>query len=516
MQGEIEVKGAAGIRPGQRKLLVPGRNCCAAAMARRAALLVDAEAYFAELDKVLRMARQSIYIIGWDFDARVRLRPRDGPDTPALGALLRALVEERPELEVRVLVWSLAAVHAPGATLPLVLGEEWQNHPRIHLHLDTHHPLHAAHHQKIVLIDDSIAFVGGMDLTIERWDTTSHEAEHPLRHNPDGSSYDPVHDLQMVADGPVARIVAQVVRERWRDAVGEDLALGPPVERWPEGLEPEFADVPMAVARTIPSLGGRRPVEESAQLTEDMLRAAEHTIYIEAQYFTARRLRSILGESLSRPRGPEIVVICTRSANGMIERFIMGANRERLLRVLKQADRYNRLHIHYPVVPGLTGDHRVLVHAKLMIVDDNVMCVGSSNLNNRSVGLDTECDLAIEADRPESRAAIAGCRERLMAEHLGVEPALVRAAVLREGSLSRAIERLNHNSRGLRALTVYRGSTRSFPGTGLLDPERPFRFIERLRKLFGRGPAHDVPAERDRTSSDEASKTLPSTSGKRK
>ncbi|WP_246226256.1 phospholipase D-like domain-containing protein [Chelativorans xinjiangense] len=495
---------------------MPGRNCCAVATARRAALLVDAEAYFAELDKALRMATRSIYIIAWDFDARIRLRPQDGPDALALGRLLRALVEERPELEVSVLVWSLAAVHAPGATLPLVLGEEWQKHPRIHLRLDTHHPPHAAHHQKIVLIDDSIAFVGGMDLTIERWDTPHHEADHPLRRSPDGTPYDPVHDLQMVADGPVARVVAQVVRERWRDAVGEGRPLGPPVERWPEGLQANFTDVPMAVARTAPRLGGRRPVEESAQLIEDMLRAARHTVYIEAQYFTARRLRGILGESLSRPRGPDIVVICSRTANGVIERFIMGANRERLLRALKRADRHNRLHVHYPVVPGLTGDHRVLVHAKLMIVDDRVMRVGSSNLNNRSVGLDTECDVVIEADQPETRAAIAGCRERLMAEHLGVDPALVRAAVRREGSLSRAIESLNHNSRGLRPLTVYRGPTGSFPGTRLLDPERPFRLVERLRELLGRGPAHDVPAERDGTSVEETSKMVPRTGGRRK
>ncbi len=469
-------------------LLAPGQNCLAVATAHRTAMLIDGAAYLAALDDVLRQATRSIFIAGWDFDAEVRLRPQDGPDALPLGDLLRKLVEERPELEVRILVWSLATMHAPGAALPLLLGAPWQDHPRIQLRLDTQHPLYAAHHQKIVVVDDSVAFVGGIDLTLGRWDTQAHEAGHPLRTEAGGKPCPPVHDVQLAVDGNAARVVAAVARERWRDAIDETFPLVPAAERWPKGLDPDFTEVQVAIARTMPRLGGRGAVMEISRLTEDMLRAARHSIYIEAQYFTARRLRRVLGEILRRPAGPEIVVVCTQVANGIIERFIMGANRERLLRALKRHDRYNRLHVYYPVVPELEDQEYLLVHAKVMIIDDTVLRVGSANLNNRSFGLDTECDLAIEADRPAVRAAIAHCRDRLLGEHLAVDPALVRAAIRREGSLVRAIERLNRNPRCLQPMQVKPGPTRSFPGTRLLDPEHPFRVMEVFRRLLRRRP----------------------------
>jgi phosphatidylserine/phosphatidylglycerophosphate/cardiolipin synthase-like enzyme len=509
---------------GRRKLLRPGRNCRQVATARRAALLVDGRDYFAALDKALRSATRSIFIVGWDFDARIQLRPQDGPEEPTLGALLRSLVEERPELEIRVLVWSLAAVHAPGAAIPLVFGSEWDNHPRIQLRLDTRHPLHAAHHQKIVTIDDSVAFVGGMDLTVGRWDTPEHSCDHPLLRLPDGTPYKPVHDLQLAVDGPVAGAAARVVRDRWMRAVGDDIPIPEAQQdRWPEGLEPTFVNVPVGIARTLPGLGLQEPVEEAGTLTEDLLRAARHSVYIEAQYFTAKRLRKVLRDILQRPQGPEIVIICTRHANGFVERFIMGANRERLLRSLKAADPHGRLRLYCPVLDGPEDDGMLLVHAKLMIVDDTFLRVGSANLNNRSIGLDTECDLVIEADRPETSQAIAECRNRLLAEHLAVEPALVGETIRREGSLIRSIDLLNRDTgRCLVSIDVRAGPKHSFPGTRLLDPERPFRFVEWLRGLWQRSRRamfHDALREaRDpaRSSSDEMSRMLPSKSGRRK
>ncbi|HEY0275012.1 MAG TPA: phospholipase D-like domain-containing protein [Paenirhodobacter sp.] len=35
------------------------------------------------------------------------------------------------------------------------------------------------------------------------------------------------------------------------------------------------------------------------------------------------------------------------------------------------------------------------MHAKVMIVDDRVLRVGSSNFNNRSLRLDSECDVIL-------------------------------------------------------------------------------------------------------------------------
>ncbi len=118
------------------RILKLGRNCWRIAHAGRAAVLADAADYFSALEAALLRAERSIVVLGWDFDASIRLRVGDTPPSPMLGDLLRSLVEERPDLEVRILIWNLSTVHAPGATLPLIFGAPWQDHPRIKLRLE--------------------------------------------------------------------------------------------------------------------------------------------------------------------------------------------------------------------------------------------------------------------------------------------------------------------------------------------------------------------------------------------
>ncbi|HEX2727360.1 MAG TPA: phospholipase D-like domain-containing protein [Beijerinckiaceae bacterium] len=471
------------------RIVSPGRNCWRVVEARRAAVLIDGGPYFAHLEDALRQARRSILIIGWDFDGRIRLRPDVDPETsPPLGQLLRSLVEARPELEIRILVWSVAVIHAPGAPLPLLFGADWQEHPRIHVKLDTHHPKYAAHHQKIVCIDEALAFVGGIDLTVRRWDRQSHLARDPARLSPEGEPYNPVHDIQMVVDGAAARAMCSLGRSRWRNATGEELGDCQPNEGlWPSALAPQFSHAPVAVARTQPAWCDAPAVMEAAVLTTDALRAAQRMIYIEAQYMTAPYVGDVLAESLARKTGPEVIVLMTHQSRGLLERLIMGRNRARLIRRLKRADRFNRLRVYYPVVPGSDGEQQVMVHSKLIIVDDLFIRVGSSNLNNRSVGLDTECDLAVEATTDTARAAIASILRQLVAEHIDADPAMVAEAIAATGSVIGAIERLNTRPRGLRLFEAMTEAGPAWPvfGTGLLDPEQPFapfRFLRRGKR----------------------------------
>ena len=459
----------------ERRILVPGRNCWRMATTGKAAGLIDAANYFAQLDKALRQARRSILIVGWDFDGRIKLCPDDA-DCEPLGDLLRSLVEARPELHVHILVWSVAVIHAPGAPMPLLIGAPWQNHERIHVRLDNQHPIYGAHHQKLVSVDDTLAFAGGIDLTINRWDTCGHDADDPLRADPEGTAYDPVHDVQMVVAGEAARIVADLARARWKTATGETLAATDVAkDLWPGDLEPDFVNIPVAVARTAPGWADAPAVAEVAALTADLIKSARRTLYIEAQYFCARKVGELLEQSLSAEQGPEIVIIASGSSHGVMERWIMGHNRERLTRRLQRADRYGRLRVFHPVVPTADGECDVLIHSKVMIADDQVVRIGSSNLNNRSMGLDSECDLAIEATDGATRGAIARLRERLLAEHLDVSPEAVADAVAAHGSVIRAIEQLNRNPRGLRPFEIDAdGPTRPIAGTWLLDPPRPF------------------------------------------
>ncbi len=459
---------------------------------------MDAADYFAQLDSSLRKAERSIMMVGWDFDGRIRLRPDTG-SLQSLGDLLRALVEAKPDLEVRILVWSVAVVHAPGASMPLLFGTEWERHPRITVKLDTQHPFYAAHHQKLVVIDDELVFVGGIDLTVRRWDTNDHTAHNPHRMSYDGSTYGPVHDLQMVVDGAAAASLAELARRRWQVATGQALvARGSAIDLWPDGYEPHFRHERIAIARSAPPWRTRPGVREAAALTRDALLAAKDVIYIEAQYLTARYVRDALLESLARPNGPEILIVLTLASEALGEKLIMGNNGDRTIRRLKRADRYGRFQVFYPVslcADPEDGECRILVHSKLVIVDDLFIRVGSSNLNNRSVGLDTECDVAIEADRASTRRTILHLRNGLIGEHLGVTADVMSASINAEGSVLRAVEKFNENGRRLRpfASMTDNGPARNFFGTWLLDPARPFEPFWFLRR---RKPRPVIPHRR--------------------
>jgi len=446
-----------------------GTGCWRVAMAAEAHVLVDAASYFRFLDWNLRSALRSIFIVGWDFDGRIRLDPPE--DHPPLGDLLRSLVEERPALEIRILVWSLAPFWGPGSARELLFGAPWQRHPRIHLVLDRRQPVYAAHHQKIVCIDDRVAAVGGMDLTSARWDTSRHRAKAAQRRDPDGAHYPPVHDVQAAVTGEAAGALAALTRERWRRATGEIVpasAITPAVR--PD--VPDFADIPVAIARTEPGPPAVREVERGIV---QAIASARRWLYIETQYLTARVVQDALLKSLRAPEGPEIIIVSTQVSAGLMEHLVMGRNRDRLARRLRRLDHAGRFRLYFPVVPGKDGERQIKVHSKVMIVDDRLLRIGSANLNNRSMGVDTECDLILEARTPAHVDAIAGLRARLLAEHLDAAPEAVRRVLAETGSLIAVVDRLNHRPRGLRPMPDRHldGPVRPIPLTWALDPARP-------------------------------------------
>lgn len=464
----------------------PGRNCCGVVKAERATVLVDGADYFRHLESSLRRAQDSIIIVGWDFDGRIRLRPQVAEaESPPLGQLLRSLVEASPQLSVHILIWSVSVLHGPSAIAPALFGSDWQNHPNIQIKFDTQHPFYGSHHQKIVCIDGTVAFVGGIDLTVRRWDTSEHLSEDPRRVDCEGMPYPPVHDVQMIFDGEAASALCAMAGERWRGATGEFLTGGRAApdrrnlarnEPWPDELPSDFSPAAIAIARTEPAYAGRAEIHESSTQALDMITAAERSVYIEAQYLTAKSIGAALSRRLKASRGPDVVIVMTRESRGLLERLAMSENRDRLIRRLVQADRFGRLRVFYPVVPGARGETEVQVHAKLIIIDDRMIRIGSSNLNNRSIGLDTECDVAIEVDNPADRKTIAGIRNRLLAEHLGCAASEVGSAIAVHG-LTAAVDRLNCNARGLRPFAAGKseGWFHTIPGTRFLDPVRILR-----------------------------------------
>jgi phosphatidylserine/phosphatidylglycerophosphate/cardiolipin synthase-like enzyme len=259
-----------------RRVLREGGTCWRIARADRVGILIDGAAYGLVLLRAFHQARSRIMILGWDFDPGIRLDPSD-PATE-LRRLLSELVERRPDLNVHLLIWDVSLVFGPSRTLAQAF-DDWQAHPRIHFRLHGQHPFVAAHHEKIVCIDDALAFVGGIDLTVKRWDTPAHDPRDPRRVDAHDGRYDPVHDLQMAIDGEAAQAVAEPARARWADATGEYLApCGAGNDPWPASLTPWLTDVPVGIARTRPGTDGAPPVREIAALNAAVLAAARRSV----------------------------------------------------------------------------------------------------------------------------------------------------------------------------------------------------------------------------------------------
>jgi phospholipase D1/2 len=459
-------------------IAVPGQNCWRVAHASRAAFLVDASAYFDAFAQAVENARRSIFIVAWDVHSRTRLRPdRPGSQYPnELGPFLDTLVRERPDLRVYILSWDFNLVYAfEREPLPIIqLG--WKTHSRIQFCLDNSHPVGASLHQKIVVVDDAIAFSGGLDLTIRRWDTPEHLAQHPQRVDHCGIPYPPFHDIQLLVDGSAAKALAELARERWFRRTGERIPPTPvDADPWPCKVLPDVTDANVVIARTDAAYAGRPEVREAEALYLDSIAAAQRYIYIESQYFTSRRIAHALGARLSEANGPEVLIVGPAECTGWIEQKTMGVLRNRFVQHLKEHDRFGRLRFVYPVLRDITPNP-VFIHSKICIVDDTFARVGSANLSNRSLGLDTECDLAIESRGSlQVEAAIACFRNRLLGEHLGVSPAQVEEAITARGSLLTAVDALQKTGRGFEVVEVQAllEADSLVPESAVFDPEGP-------------------------------------------
>ncbi len=468
------------------EIFKPSRNCWQRAKARRAAFVIDGDAYFRALYQAFHRARRSIFIVGWDLHSDLLLvrddQKRDGPER--LGALLDFLASRRKDLEIYLLSWDFAMIYAMEREFFPRYKLKWRTHKRIHFCLDGHHPVGASQHQKVVVVDDAVAFVGGFDLSKWRWDTKDHRPEEPRRTDPGGEPYPPFHDVQMAVDGEAARVLGKLARERWTRAAGNipvamDHADSGQADSgedpWPEGLTPDLADVEVAIARTLPEYGGQPAVQEVERLYLDSIAAAGRSIYIENQYLSSHRIGEALEARLEAEDGPEVIIVLPEKTGGWLEQHTMDVLRCRVLDRLRRADLHDRLRVYYPRIAE-TPHCALMVHAKVMVVDDAFVRVGSSNLSNRSMGLDSECDLAVAAGkRDDVRSVIACFRHRLIGEHLGVEPRDVSAAVAERGSLIAAVESLRTGDRTLMPLSgeIAPEVDRWVPESTLLDPEKP-------------------------------------------
>ncbi len=471
-------------------ILRPGENCWRTSSADRVAFLVDGADYYRAFFESVSQARHSVFILGWDIDSRLKLlRDTDNPPYPVqLVDFLNSVAAKNKQLHIYVLVWDFAAIYTLEREWWPAYKFDWKTHRRVHFCLHNQHPPAASFHQKTVVVDNKIAFVGGIDLSKWRWDTSTHRPDDANRIDPDGKPYPPFHDMQMLVGGKTAADLGELARDHWRCATGKKLRPRneePQTDPWPRTIQPDIEHTVVAIARTIPEDKDQKEVREIERLYLDAIRSAKKYIYIENQYLSAHKIGAVLAERLQESEGPEVVIVLPYQTGGWLEQNTMDVLRCRLLKELRKADRYDRLRTYYPHIPEL-GNQYIGVHSKLLIIDDTLLRIGSSNLSNRSMGLDIECDLAIESQgQPHVARAITAFRDRLLAEHLDVTPEKIRDAVKTKNTLIGGIESLRGSGRSLEILSgkVPDDVDGLVPQSALLDPEAPID-SERLTDEF--------------------------------
>ncbi|MES2483872.1 MAG: phospholipase D-like domain-containing protein [Pseudomonadota bacterium] len=462
-----------------------GHNCWQIARATEASVIVDAADYYRVIRGAMAAAKTRIFIVGWDFDTRISLDPDERGQGETLGRFFLNLARDKPDREIDILKWNIGALKQFVRPAAVVWLARWWATKAIDFRFDSSHPPGCSHHQKIVVIDDKLAACGGIDISSSRWDTSEHKDDQPRRTGADGKPYMPWHDATMLMRGPVAAQLAVLGRERWSAATKAELEpIDPCEDDWPQDLAVMFRDVDIAIARTRAAYDSLCEIREIETLYLDMIAAAKRFIYFENQYFTSAKIGAAIAERMAEPNPPEIVMVMPRSSYGWLEQQAMDSARLKLVAAIGEKDKGNRFRVYIPVT---NKRNDIYVHAKISIVDDRFLRVGSSNLNNRSQGLDSECDVIIDAALPANAGtppAITALRHRLLAEHLGCTPDRFAEEEEKRGSMVDAVAALLGAGKSLELLPMegLNEAEEFIASNELLDPERADAILEPIGK----------------------------------
>lgn len=434
--------------------------------------LIDGESYFSALLEALESARSYVYVIGWCLTLHIPLSRRS-PDDIVNSRLLPILNDVAQRAPVRILLWEgapflLQPTHA--TTQEVLRTIENESHGDLVCRLDNSAHFSHCHHQKAIVVDGQVAFVGGMDLTTyqgDRWDTR----EHALR---DKVNW---HDVQLRLEGEVVADVEHNFRQRWQ-AVAGDATL--------PHRDPAFDEAwqsPAQVLRTIPHHTydfARRGEYGIHHAYTEAIRGAQKLIYAENQYLWSPHVMDALIEVMNKrdPRSFRIIIVLpARATSGKWDN-------DQHVEALRRADKGRGIVSVYSLyASGPSAGTRpfryrpVYVHAKVAVVDDEWLTVGSANLNNRGLITDGEINVAVR-----DGALAKSLRVDLWAEHLGLSRTEVDSAsplqLIDTAWRDRAAQNASIMERGDRPLPcqVYAYATGGMPGAKILDEGESLTF----------------------------------------
>ena len=421
-------------------IIRPGHNVWKETTAHAAGLLIDAEDYYLAFYRAVQSAQRYVLMSGWQFDSGVELlRGEDAAGAPEVRFLkyLNGLCGQRPDLQVYILAWDFHLVLAAERQWMQRVIFHWLTNSRLRFRFDKAPIAGGSHHQKFVVVDGALAFLGGMDVCECRWDDRCHRATNPWRTSR-GKPVKPYHDVQVyVAGGDAPQALEALFVERWARAGGTPLSL-PPADPTAASAIPERGALALdpgrvALSRTDPRTDGET-VREIAHLFVDAIDAAERLIYVETQYFSSQRLYAALVRRMRAAgrRKLEIVIVVNERAEALKEEVAVGLRQAKILDGLRRAvaGTGHALGIYWARCDGATDAtfQATYLHSKVVIVDDRFLSVGSANFTNRSMWLDSELHASWEtvadaAGGPALIRSIRRVRVSLLAEHGGLSGA---------------------------------------------------------------------------------------------
>ena len=360
-------------------------------------VLIDGQQAFGSILRDLRSASSHVHFAGWHLEPEFDLARSD--ERVVVRDLFIQLAER---VDVRVLLWSGAPVPPPvrpSRRDTRRVGEALQRGSRVQFAVDNkERPLHC-HHEKIFVIDDEIAYVGGIDLSSfdgDRFDSSEHVARAAVGW----------HDATTRLRGPIVADVARHFAFRWREVTGTQLAE--PEPRQPAGTtEVQLVrTVPEKIYDSLPR-GDFRILEAYNRA----LRSAQRLIYLENQFLWSPQIVELLREKLANPPTDDfrlVVVLPSKPTTG-------ADDTRGQLGILTEADSGDRMVACTPYARAGAHADPIYVHAKIGIVDDRWLTIGSANLNNHSLFNDSEVNVVM-CDEHLARDT----RLRLWAEHLEV------------------------------------------------------------------------------------------------
>jgi phosphatidylserine/phosphatidylglycerophosphate/cardiolipin synthase-like enzyme len=358
-------------------------------------VLIDGDAALPAMARAIAGARSHVHVAGWHATPDFRLSRE--PGAPSLSELLGTAAERVP---VRLLLWAgpPLPVFEPTRRRAKAARDGFIDGTRVRCVLDSRERTMHCHHEKIVIVDDEVAFVGGMDFTAlegDRHDTSAHRPDRPLGW----------HDVAVRLHGPIVADVAEHFRQRWTEVAGEDLPA--------PAVQPAAGPTAVQFTRTVPEKTYRFAPRGEFTILDAYLRAlrsAQSLVYLENQFLWSPEIVEVLVDKLQRPphdRFRLVLVLPKRPSNGA------DTTRGQLGRLIAADDGAGRLLAATITAHDGPATAPVYVHAKVGIVDDRWLTIGSANLNEHSLFNDTEVNVVVGDPELARRA-----RLELWAEHL--------------------------------------------------------------------------------------------------